>query len=72
MGGRGIVGTSLYKMWEGERYDVHNCGGGGEGGGAFHGGGGLFTSEFVGGEGSIVPLGHRTARVGWGEWGGGG
>ena len=26
----------------------------------FHGGWGLFTSEFVGGEGSILPLGHRT------------
>ena len=35
----------------------------------FHGGGGgwgwgLFTSEFVGGEGSIVPLGHRTLDPG--------
>ena len=27
---------------------------------AFHGGWSLFTSEFVGGERSIVPLGHRT------------
>ena len=28
----------------------------------FHGGWGLFTSEFVGGQGSIVPLGHRTLK----------
>ena len=27
----------------------------------FLGGWGLFTSEFVGGGGSIVPLGHRSA-----------
>ena len=26
-GGGGIVCTSLYKMWEGGSYDVHNCGG---------------------------------------------
>ena len=27
-GGGGIVCTGLYKMSEGGRYDVHNCGGG--------------------------------------------
>ena len=38
-GGGGIVCTSLYKMWAGGRYDVHNCGGGGRGVDfAFHGG----------------------------------
>ena len=59
-GGGGLVCTSLYKMWEGGRYDVHNCGGERGRFCVSWGGWGLFTSEFVGGEGSIVPLGHRT------------
>ena len=43
-GGGGIVCTSLYKMWEGERYDVHNCGGE-RGGFCVSWGGGVFSPQ---------------------------
>ena len=54
-GGAGIVCTSLYKMSEGGRYDVHNCGGGGGGVGfAFHGGVGSFYLRICrGGRGQL-------------------
>ena len=45
-------GYSLYNSWRG--WGV-GC--------VFLGGWGLFTSEFVGGGGSIVPLGHRSTGL---------
>ena len=57
------VGYSLYKFVQnvrGRGYSLYNSWRGWGVGCAFLGGWGLFTSEFVGAGGSIVPLGHRT------------